>query len=651
MSNEPKENLIAPQENGRIFYLYYSHFIMHQIAGFKKFLRVSGWLIPALGTVVFCDAQPDRWQQHVKYDMDINMDVTTNRFTGKQHLEYSNHSPDTLKKVFYHLYWNAFQPNSMMDNRSRVLGQIDVGGKPDWDKRIEDRILHLTPEEIGYQKIISLKMNGVPQDFKMEETILEVMLSRPILPHSTVNFDMEFEAQVPLQIRRSGRDNPETKVRYSMSQWYPKICEYDAEGWHPTPYIAREFYGVWGDYDVKINIDKTYILGATGYLENSNQVGYGYENPGSKVVRPAGDKLSWHFIAPNVHDFVWAADPGFKHVSKKIRNGLTVHLLFKETNAPEKGWLNILAQLTRAMPFIEKTFGPYPYKQYSFIHGGDGGMEYPMATLLKSPSGWNHEFMHSWYQGMMGTNELKYPWMDEGFTQYAGARVWGYLNGDSTAEQSFGKEYDNYFALAKSNLQEPLSTYADFYNTNAGYNYSSYYKGAVFMEQLAYIAGDQVLDKILLEYYRDWRFRHPDADDFIREAEKVSGLQLDWYKDFWINSTKTVDYAIDSLWEVSGKTRIRLRMIGKVPMPLDVYLQFKDGSREIAYIPQYLMFGSKPQEDKSIPRIVFDPWKWTSPEYVFEINHRLKDLKVVDIDPSHRMADVNRSNNRLELKW
>jgi aminopeptidase N len=278
-------------------------------------------------------------------------------------------------------------------------------------------------------------------------------------------------------------------------------------------------------------------------------------------------------------------------------------------------------------------------------------MEYPMATLLESPSGWNHEFMHSWYQGMMGTNELKYPWMDEGFTQYAGARVWGYLNGDSTAEQSFAKEYDNYFALAKSNLQEPLSTYADFYNTNAGYNYSSYYKGAVFMEQLAYIAGDQVLDKILLEYYRDWRFKHPDADDFIREAEKVSGLQLDWYKDFWINSTKTVDYAIDSLWEVSGKTRIRLRMVGKVPMPLDVYLQFKDGSREIAYIPQYLMFGSKPQEDKSIPRIVFDPWKWTSPEYVFEINHRLTDLKVVDIDPSHRMADVNRLNNRLELKW
>ncbi|MDP4130917.1 MAG: M1 family metallopeptidase [Bacteroidota bacterium] len=600
---------------------------------------------------VFCFAQPDRWQQRVKYFMDIDMNVVNNRFDGKQHLEYSNHSPDTLRKIFYHLYWNAFQPNSMMDNRSRVLGQTLINDNPDWDDRVRDRILHLTPAEIGYQRILSLKMNGVEQPFKVEETILEVTLTKPILPNSTVNLDMEFEAQVPLQIRRSGRDNPETQVRYSMSQWYPKLCEYDYAGWHPTPYVGREFYGVWGDFDVKIRIDKTYILGGTGYLQNPNQIGYGYESPGTKIIRPKGEKLTWHFYAPNVHDFVWAADPEFKHASKKIREGLTLHVLYKTNKTPEKKWLNILDQAALALPFIEKTFGPYPYKQYSFINGGDGGMEYPMATLLKDSGGWMHEFMHSWNQGMLGTNELKYPWMDEGFTQYAGARVWGYLNKDTSDDQIYKNEYNHYFSLAKSNLQEPLSTYADFYNTNMGYNLSVYYKGAVFMVQLGYIVGDQVLDRILLEYYREWRFKHPNADDFFRVAEKVSDLQLDWYKDFWINSIKTVDYGIDSLWEVNGKTRIRLRMIGKVPMPLDVLLQFKDGSREMAYIPQYLMFGSKPVEDKSIPRIVYEPWKWTSPDYEFEINHRLTDLKEIEIDPSHRMADLNRGNNRLELKW
>ena len=616
-----------------------------------KIFQIAICLLLAQGMAIVGFAQPDRWQQRVKYFMDIDMNVTSNRFTGKQHLEYSNHSPDTLRKVFYHLYWNAFQPNSMMDNHSRALGQILIHGNPDWDERVRDRIQHLKPDEIGYQKILSLKMNGVPQPFKMEETILEVNLTKPILPNSTVNFDMEFEGQVPLQIRRSGRDNPETQVRYSMSQWYPKICEYDYAGWHPTPYVAREFYGVWGDFDVKIRIDKTYILGGTGYLQNPNQIGYGYESPGTKVMRPAGDKLTWHFFAPNVHDFVWAADPGFKHATKKIRNDLTLHVLYKRTNVPEKKWLDILDQAALVLPFIERTYGPYPYKQYSFIHGGDGGMEYPMATLLKDASGWMHEFMHSWYQGMLGTNELKYPWMDEGFTQYAAARNWGHLNKDTSADQIYKQEYDAYLSLAKSNFQEPSSTYADFFSTNLGYELSSYYKGTVFMVQLGYIVGDEVLDKILLEYYRQWRFKHPNADDFMRIAEKVSDMQLDWYKDFWINSTKSIDYGIDSLWEVNGRTRIRLRMIGKVPMPIDVLLQFKDGSRQLAYIPQYLMFGSKPIENISIPRTTYEPWKWTSPDYEFEINRRLTDLKIIEIDPSHRMADIDRANNRLELHW
>ena len=195
-------------------------------------------------------AQPDRWQQRVKYVMNIDMNVQTNQFTGKQKLEYWNNSPDTLTRVFYHLYFNAFQPGSMMDTRSRRQGTITSGRGADWDMRVRDRIQKLKPDEIGYQKILSVKMNGRPQQYQVDETILEVKLDKPILPRSKVVFDMDFEAQVPLQIRRSGRDNPSSKVRYSMSQWYPKMCEYDNDGWHPTPYVAREFYGVWGDFDV-----------------------------------------------------------------------------------------------------------------------------------------------------------------------------------------------------------------------------------------------------------------------------------------------------------------------------------------------------------------------------------------------------------------
>lgn len=593
--------------------------------------------------------QPDRWQQRVKYTMNIDMNVLTNRFTGKQKLEYWNNSPDTLTRVFYHLYFNAFQPGSMMDTRSRRQGTIQSGRGQDWDSRVKDRILNLKPDEIGYQKIISLKMNGAPQNFKMDETILEVRLTRPILPKSKVVFDMDFEAQVPLQIRRSGRDNPTTKVRYSMSQWYPKMCEYDFEGWHPTPYVGREFYGVWGDFDVSISIDNKYILGGTGYLQNPNHIGYGYEDPGAKINRPAGSKLTWRFIAPNVHDFMWAADPDFIHKSKKVRDSLTFHLLYKPTNATAAEWEKVLTDAERALPFIEKTFGGYPYKQFSFVHGGDGGMEYPMSTLLIGPGAWLHEWLHNWYYGMLGTNESLYAWMDEGFTSYAEDRVTAFL--ENNKGFAYDGSYRGYYSLVKSGKEEPLTTHADHFNLNSAYGLAAYAKGDVFLEQLGYIVGAQIRDKILLEYYRQWRFKHPNVADFIRIAEKVSDMKLDWYKEYWVNSTKTIDYTTDSLWEEGGKTKVRLVRVGLMPMPLDVLLTFKDGNKELHYVPMNLMYGIKPVEDSSILRKVYEPWKWTNITYIIETSRKLVDFSMVEIDPSQRMADVERKDNKMTLKW
>jgi hypothetical protein len=612
----------------------------------NKLVALSGSLFVF---VLNCVAQPDRWQQRVKYIMDIDMNVMTNQFTGKQKLEYWNNSPDTLTKLYYHLYFNAFQPGSMMDTRSRRQGTITAGRGQDWDPRVRDRIINLKPDEIGYQKVISLKMNGRPQSFKVLETILEVKLDKPILPRSKVTLDMEFEAQVPLQIRRSGRDNPTSKVRYSMSQWYPKLCEYDYEGWHPTPYVAREFYGVWGDYEVNITIDKKYILGGTGYLQNANQIGYGYESTGAKVTRPAGDKLTWKFMAPNVHDFMWAADPDYKHVSRKVRDSLTIHVLYKNTNEPAKDWEDLLNIAEKALPFIEKTFGVYPYKQFSFVHGGDGGMEYPMATLCIGPGAGLHEWLHSWYYGLLGTNEGLYPWMDEGFTQYAEERVNAWLNNSPGFAQA--GNYAAYYALVRSGKEEPMTTHADHYNTNFAYSIASYSKGAVFVEQLGYITGAEKRDKILLEYYKQWRFKHPNVNDFIRIAEKVSDMKLDWYKQYWVNTTKTIDYSIDSLWEVGGKTKVRLNRVGQMPMPIDLQLTFKDGSREMHYVPMNLMYGEKPVEDSSVTRKIYEPWKWTHSTYTIETSRKLAEFSQVEIDPSLRMADVDRKNNKLELKW
>ncbi len=655
--------------------------------------------------VCFCmiaAAQPNRWQQHVKYTMQVNVDAVANRFTGKQQLVYTNNSPDTLSKVYYHLYWNAFQPNSMMDNRSRVLGQQTVNGRADWDGRVKDRILNLQPDEIGYQKVKWIKMNGVTQNMKLHETILEVILTSPVLPKASVTFDLEFEAQVPVQIRRSGRDNAEG-VRFSMSQWYPKLCEYDYEGWHPTPYVAREFYGVWGDFDVSISIDKKFTIAATGYLQNAQQIGHGYEAPGTKVASPTGNTLTWHFSAPNVHDFVWAADPAYIHISKPVRDGMVLHAFYKIVpealrkqydgfSARQKQqfgndaanfianyqeeWETVLENAAKVLPFMDKSFGKYPYKQYSFIQGGDGGMEYPMATLLKGAGTGVvfHEWMHSWYQMMMGTNESEYAWMDEGFTSYAEDLVTRNFFGKSTQEnykealqrnpadkavadavtfipEDNGDSYAAYFALVKSGFEEPLTTHADHFNTNYAYTNAAYAKGAVFMEQLGYVVGTETRNKILLNYYNQWRFKHPNVNDFIQVAEKTSGIKLDWYREYFVNTTKTIDYAIDSLWEAGGKTMVRIVNKGRMPMPIDLQLTFKDGTKEMHYVPMNLMFGAKPPEDATAQRKVYDEWNWTSPSYTIESSRKLSDMVLAEIDPSHRMADTNRKDNKLEIKW
>lgn len=625
-------------------------------------------------------AQPGRWQQRVKYLMNIDMDVNSNQFTGKQKLEYTNNSPDNLNRLFYHLYFNAFQPNSSMDVRSRELGKLIINGRPDWDARVKDRILKLKDNEIGYQKIKSLKINGLPQPFKYHETILEVNLIKPILAHSTVVIEMEFEAQVPLQVRRSGRDNPTTGVRYSMSQWYPKLCEYDNDGWHPNQYVAREFYGVWGDFDVTINIDKNYKLAGTGVLVNAGEIGWGYDKPGTALKPTAKDKRKWHFTGNNIHDFVWAADPEYKHISRKINNGPVIHVVYKDKPGNIKNdsaWIKMADAAVKVLPFIEKNFGKYPYPQYSFIHGGDGGMEYPMATLISSASLGTaiHEWMHSWYQMMLGTNESLYAWMDEGFTSYAESLVTAYYNGwtdMANYEDALKKRpsdealrdmvknvlpmehtgaYNSYFNLVQSGIEEPLTTHADYFNTNAAYSPAAYSKGEVFMEQLGYIVGAAARDKILLEYYKQWRFKHPNVNDFIKIAEDVSGIELDWYQMYFVNSTKTIDYGIDSLWEENGLSKIRLKRNGQMPMPIDLRLTFKDGSTQMHYIPLNLMYASKKTESTQETRFVYDPWRWTHPTYVVEFKNKLTDLKRAEIDPTKRMADINRKNNVLELNW
>ncbi|MTI89532.1 MAG: M1 family metallopeptidase [Balneolaceae bacterium] len=596
------------------------------------------------------------WQQEVDYTMEIDVDVEKHQYSGKQTLVYTNNSPDVLNRVYYHLYFNAFQPGSMMDVRSRTI--------EDPDGRVKDRIYHLDDDEIGYQRVNSLSQDGKAVEYEEDGTILVVELNEPVKPGESTTFEMEWDAQVPLQIRRSGWNNAEG-VEFSMSQWYPKLAEYDFQGWHPNPYIGREFHGVWGNFDVTINIDRDYIVGGSGILQNPNEIGYGYEEEGAKVNRPSGDKLSWNFVAENVIDFFWGADPDFVHTTAQVPNGPQLHFLYQEdsvdvqaTDAENEqykaNWEQLPEYTVRAFEYANEHFGEYPYPQFTVLQGGDGGMEYPMGTLITGGRSLGslvgvtvHEMFHSWYQNVLATNESLLEWMDEGFTSFASSETMAHLfNRSGNVHQG---SYRGYQFIAESGSEEPMVTHADHYNTNRAYSIAAYSKGAVFLYQLSYIIGDEAFRRGMLNYHESWKMKHPTALDFINIMEKESGMILDWYYEYFVQTTKSIDYGINAVAGGVDKTVVKLERIDLMPMPVDLVVEYTDGSSEQFYIPLRVMRGEKPNET-DMERTVLEDWLWVQPTYKLTLPKSVSSIKSITIDPTNRMADLNPENDYFDVE-
>jgi hypothetical protein len=577
------------------------------------------------------------WQQHVDYTMDIDMDVNNYQYKGKQKLVYTNNSPDELSKVFYHLYFNAFQPGSQMDVRSLNI--------TDPDGRVRDRISKLEPNEIGYIKVNTLQQNGAAVLFETVGTVLEVTLNKPIKSGESVTFNMDFDAQVPVQIRRSGRNGSEG-VALSMAQWYPKMAEYDFEGWHTPPYVAREFHGVWGDFDVTLHIDKSFVVGGTGYLQNPQEIGHGYEDKSKELNLPKGDKLTWHFKAPRVHDFMWAADPAYIHDIFKMENGIDLHFYYKNTLDKKylQNWKDLQPKTAELMTYFSEHVGQYPYKQYSVMQGGDGGMEYAMSTLITGQRSYGslfgvtaHEMAHTWFQFLLASNESLHPWMDEGFGSYISALAENEILKEGKVNPNAGP-YSSYNFMVNSGSEEVLTTHADRYNTNRAYGFASYSKGSMFLAQLEYIIGAENTAKGIKKYFTDFSFKHPTPNDIKRTMEKVSGIDLGWYLNEWTQTLHTIDYGIKS---VEGN-EITLERIGQMPMPIDVEVTYTDGTKQNYNIPLEMMRGSKPTKAS-----ILKDWGWAYPTYSF---NAAKKVRSVAIDTLKLMADVNDDNNVFEVK-
>lgn len=577
--------------------------------------------------------QCDYWQQRVKYNIYADIDVLNHKYAGRELVTYYNNSPDTIKKIYFHLYYNAFEYGSAFAEKNLTV--IDP------EKEMDKKFRELKSDESGGISIQSIKQDSYEIEFHIYETILTATLYRNLLPGDSCIFLLNYDAKIPKLIRRTGWGSKEG-IDLSMAQWYPKIAAYDREGFHPDVYIGREFYGVWGDFDVTLDIDKTYVVAA------------GTEPQSSELVD--SDKKRYHFIAKNIHDFVWTADRDYLHYSIQADSNTYMNFYFQSLDSSMvRNWYGLGDAMTKVLQYMNAKVGKYQYANFSFIEGGDGGMEYPMACLITGKRSYNslvgiavHEFIHAWFYGQIANNESKYPWMDEGFTSYYNILVLQFLDSLGIIERKFPEfpfqnDYDKYIQFSLSDYWEPMSKHSDHYKTNFAYGINAYIGGMVFLKQLESVVGHQAFERGIKSYFYKWKFKNPLPIDFIKIMESESDMQLKWYLDYFVNNTGVSDYAIDTVVFDPDRLFIKLYRSNNFPLPIDIRLEFSDGTNKFFSIPSDLMLNHKKEDYYSFQ--VLSPWQWLADSYQFSFDLEGKKIKKIEIDPSQRIADINKTNN------
>lgn len=591
------------------------------------------------------------YQQYAQYKMDIDVDAKNFTYQGNQTLAYTNNSPDELDVVYFHLYWNAFKPGSMMDQRVTSQGK-------NGDSRLQingvSTLSSIPKDEEGAQNIHWIKQNGKELKFEVQETIMKVYLNSPLKGNSSTTFTMEWDAVIPKQIRRAGRNNREG-IDMTVTQWYPKIAEYDYDGWATFDYIGREFHAPFSDFEVNIKIDKDYVIGAGGTLENPLEV-KGYDTK-ANIKADRKNKVTWKWTAKNLLDFAWAADRDYSVESFVVLDGPKVYYVYQKSEKT-KFWQQSKPHITKFFQIMNANFGRYVYPSYSFIQGGDGGMEYGMCTMMLGEATsleglvglMVHEGGHSYNQQMMAYNESMRPWMDEGFTSYYDDKIMHQLFPPKKPKPNpFTTSIDRYRNFVKKGTEEPAGWLGDHHDSGAAYSFASYYKGELFLVQLGYIMGEENLDLVMKEFFKEWHLKHPSDRDFIHIAQKISGMDLKWFQHYWINTTKTIDYAVKDVNYEENQTVITLENKGGIPMPIDFSILTKDNKTVTYQIPLNMTRTWKSGDIYG--NFLTQPyWPWTQKEYTLTVPFNKSQIAALGIDFSQRLADINLEDNFIEVK-
>lgn len=629
---------------------------------------------------------PDKayWQQDVHYNISARIDEDKNTVEGIETLEYWNNSPDTLHYVFFHMFQNAFVKGSHLHSLELANNQKARLGK------YERQGLGITVEE--------LSVDGNNVETELDNTILKVYLPHSLLPGQKTSFSMKFMTYY---------DNGSTRRRmqmwdawgfkhYNGVQWFPKISVYDRKfGWDTYQHLNREFYGDFGSYDVTLDFPSNYIVEATGMLQNSSEVlpddlrekldvknfkdKKWDDSPSIIIPYKKGDRKTWNYKANNVHDFAFTADPSYR-INTTYWNGIECVGLVQEPHA--SGWQNSAEYIAKIIKTFSEDIGMYQYPKMVAADARDG-MEYPMLTLDggKDPDYHGllvHEIGHNWFYGQVGNNETYRASLDEGFTQFLTS--WGLrrIDGDSMVQSKPKGKYKQHFyepmitvdrnvynayvydALNKNEL--PINTHSDDFhsglNHDGGYR-QVYYKTASMLYDLQYVLGDSLFQAALQNYFKQWRFAHPYFEDLRNSFIQFTHIDLNWFFDEWLETTKAIDYSIGKIKKINGADSfaIKFKRLGEMQMPVDFTITAKNGMKYNYYIPN--TWYQKKTTATTLPK--WFGWSKLHDEYTAQVQVP-SGVKSVQIDTSYRLADVYELNNyrsrmlpvspdAIKIKW
>ncbi len=495
------------------------------------------------------------WQQKADYVIDVMLNDKEHTLEGFEKITYTNHSPDTLYFIWFHIWPNAFK-----NDKTAFSEQLLINGRTDF--------YFSNKEQRGYINRLDFKVNDITaqtEDHPQYIDIIKLKLPRPLAPGALANITTPFHIQLPENFSRGGHNGQ----AYQITQWFPKPAVYDRKGWHPIPYLDQgEFYSEFGNYDVRITLPENYVVAATGVLQNSTEkewlqtrAGFTWQpivtretvKKGSTSIVKKRTQLfpessstlkTLRFIQENVHDFAWFADKRFIVLQDTIKlpSGKTINAFSYYLPQHANAWNTSIGFIKKSIHFRSALIGEYPYNTISVVDakmGIEGGMEYPTITSINLNE-WDselgptieHEIGHNWFQGLLASNERQYPWMDEGMNTYYNSRFKALKQAAVVSKKFIKKRLPNTFepllfqTIAGIKKDQPINTPSEEFNF-LNYDLVAYYKTGEWMQLLELQLGRPVFDAVMRGYFEQWQNKHPYPEDFKLVVESVSGKNVD----------------------------------------------------------------------------------------------------------------------------